>query len=316
MPCVIATPTSGIAQLEEIAGELDANPFDARDEDAFAAFAPRLKELANNRHFLTDRIKNELSQYCIGQQSLNRYGAQVIMLHSGPSFAIRANIWPDAAHPLVRSNGMASFFYGLPHDHNVSFLTVGYAGSGYWSDYYEYDYEGVGGLPGEHAALRLTERSRLERGKVQLYRAHRDVHCQIPPDDLSISLNIMESSPASVFLDQYVFDTAHDAVSSYANPLPHDPLFAVAAAMRDPETMSMLTRVSATHSSTRVRFSALRALAAAAPTSDERVAVLERAMTDNDHVLRGLVQSRISEIEAARPWIDSGNINIPANSYH
>jgi hypothetical protein len=316
MTRIIATPTSGIAQLEEIADALDANPFDARDEDAFAAFAPRLKELANNRDFLTDRINSELSRYCVGQQSLNRYGAQVIMLHSGPSFAIRANIWPDAAHPLVRSNGMASFFYGLPHDHNVSFLTVGYAGSGYWSDYYEYDYDGVGGLPGDHAALRLIERSRLEQGKVQLYRAHKDVHCQIPPDDLSISLNIMESSPASVFLDQYVFDTTRDTVASYANPLPHDPLFSVAAAMRDPETMALLARVSATHSSTRVRFSALRALAAAAPTSDDRVAILERAMADKDHVLRGLARSRISEIEAARPWIEQIGISKYTQSCH
>ena len=316
MPRVIATTCPNVARLEDIIDDLETRPFDARDEEAFAAYAPRLKALANNADFLSDIITDDLKGYCNDQQNINRYGAQVVMLYSGTSFTIRANIWPDMDHPLVRANGMASFFYGLPHDHNVSFLTVGYAGPGYWSDYYEYDYDQVGGLPGEPVALRAVERSRLDQGKVQLYRAHRDVHSQLPPDDLSISLNVMESSPAAVFLDQYVFDASHQAVASYANPLPHDSLFAVAAVLREPEAISLLGRVSARHPSTRVRFSAFRALSAAAPTSDERIAVLERAVADDDHVIKQLARFRIKEIESAKPWIDKNTYGGSNNICH
>src|SRR3546814_20792536 len=39
-----------------------------------------------------------------------------------------------------------------------------------------------------------------------LYRAHRDVHNQLPADEMSISLNIMEASPRQPFLSQYRFD--------------------------------------------------------------------------------------------------------------
>jgi hypothetical protein len=35
----------------------------------------------------------------------------------------------------MRASGAAAFVYGLPHDHNFDFLTLGYFGPGYWSDY-------------------------------------------------------------------------------------------------------------------------------------------------------------------------------------
>ena len=42
---------------------------------------------------------------------------------------------------MFKASGISPFFYHVPHDHNFSFLTVGYLGPGYWSEYYEYDYE-------------------------------------------------------------------------------------------------------------------------------------------------------------------------------
>ncbi len=42
----------------------------------------------------------------------------------------RANIWPSENDHMVRASGGASFVLGLPHDHNFSFLTLGYFGPG------------------------------------------------------------------------------------------------------------------------------------------------------------------------------------------
>src|SRR3546814_33924 len=81
---------------------------------------------------------------------------------------------------MVRDSGTDPFFYGKAHDHNFSFLTVGYMGPGYWSEYYEYDYANVAGYVGEKVNLRYIEKSKLDEGKVMLYRIHRDVHLQLP----------------------------------------------------------------------------------------------------------------------------------------
>jgi hypothetical protein len=302
MPRLIETDQDGTATLGELVELLEAQPFDARDEDAFAAFGPMLKRLANDRQFLAQTIAGELAGRCAAQDATNSYGAQVIMLHAGRSFTVRANIWPEADHSLVRANGRGSFFYDVPHDHNVSFLTVGYAGPGYWSDYYEYDYGSVRGVPGEAAGLRFVERSRLEQGKVQLYRAHRDVHSQLPPERLSISLNVMETSPSSAFRDQYIFDVAHDRVAAVANPLPHDSLFAAAGALADAESLDMLDRIVRSHASTRVRYAALRARASASPCIDERRAILERGAFGQDSHVRDLARAKIAEIDSVRAF--------------
>ena len=150
----------------------------------------------------------ELKQRCAGQLRTINIRRQVVMLHAHPrsKFVMRANFWPALKDSVVRHSGPDPFFYGVPHDHNFSFLTVGYLGPGYWSDYYEYDYGAVVGYPGESVDLRFVEKSRLEEGKVMLYRAHRDIHLQLPADAMSVSLNIVETSHNSVFRDQYQFD--------------------------------------------------------------------------------------------------------------
>ena len=109
--------------------------FDPEDEDSIAAFGPALGKLGNNRRFLGDLVVEELKRNCAGQVERNHYTAQVILLHAGPGFAIRANFWPAAEDSVVVNSGTDPFFYGVPHDHNFSFLTVGYVGPGYWSDY-------------------------------------------------------------------------------------------------------------------------------------------------------------------------------------
>ncbi|HEX6376346.1 MAG TPA: transposase, partial [Allosphingosinicella sp.] len=206
MPRLIDTDTTGRIELAELVDTLAAGGFDPDDEDSIAAFGPALRKLGNNRRFLGDLVVEELKRGCADQVERNQYTAQVILLHIAPGFAIRANFWPAAHDSVVVNSGVEPFFYGVPHDHNFSFLTVGYLGPGYWSEYYEYDYGQVVGIPGEKVDLKFVEKARLEQGKVMLYRAHRDVHNQLPADDMSVSINIMAASNRLPFLSQYEFD--------------------------------------------------------------------------------------------------------------
>jgi hypothetical protein len=193
--------------LGDLVQALNDDGFDPGDEESFAAAAPLLRRLANNREFLAELAIEELKDRCSRQSLENRYSSQVIMLHrASEKFYIRANFWPSERDSLYKASGNSPFFYHVPHDHNFSFLTVGYLGPGYWSEYYEYDYESVVGLPGEKVDLKYIEKSRLEPGKVMLYRAHRDIHDQLPADDMSVSINIMEASNRLPFLSQYRFD--------------------------------------------------------------------------------------------------------------
>ncbi|HEX8063420.1 MAG TPA: transposase, partial [Allosphingosinicella sp.] len=206
MPVLIEARTDERIELGDLVESLESGP-QHFDDDCLASYAPKLRKLANNRTFLGDLIIGELKRRCVGQLETNRYSAQVLLLHGGSrKFLLRANFWPAASDSVVVNSGAGAFFYGQPHDHNFSFLTVGYAGPGYWSDYYEHDYERAAGFVGEHARLRFAGRSRLAEGTMLLYRRHRDVHSQLPADSLSVSINILALSPATEFLDQYGFD--------------------------------------------------------------------------------------------------------------
>ena len=200
----------------------------------------------------------------------------------------------------------------MPHDHNFSFLTVGYLGPGYWSDYYEYDYGEVVGFPGEEVDLRFVEKARLEQGKVMLYRAHKDVHLQLPADEMSVSLNIVETSHSSVFRDQYRFDVENRTIAGIMTRTSLEPMLALAAHYRRREGQDLLADFAAAHPSDRIRWCALRARAAAAPTLDAP----HRRLRGGDRTATALLVSamarrEIARLEAGRAWIDGAPARAP-----
>lgn len=305
MPRVIHCATEERLELAGLVDALETGGFDSGDEENFASWGGHLRKLANDRHFLADMMMKELKQRCAGQLKDNQYSAQVVLLHAHPrsNFVIRANFWPALDDSVVRHSGPDPFFYGVPHDHNFSFLTVGYLGPGYWSDYYEYDYGSVAGFPGEDVALRFVEKSRLEQGKVMLYRAHRDIHLQLPADAMSVSLNILETSHNSVFRDQYRFDVERSKVAGIMTRTSLEPMLALTAHYGGEEGEDLLRGFAASHPSDRVRWAALRAQAAAAPDLDGRIAVLERGTRADSRLVGAMARREIGELEAARAWL-------------
>ncbi|MDE2411902.1 MAG: transposase, partial [Sphingomonadales bacterium] len=238
--------------------------FDPRNEDSLSHAALWLRRLGNNRTFLGDLLIEELAARHRDDVLDSAYGPQVVMLvPPNGQFFIRANLWPSLDEHMVRASGGASFVYGMPHDHNFDFLTLGYFGPGYWSDYYEVDYGEIVGWRGEPVpSLRFVERTRLDQGKIQLYRAHLDVHAQLPADSLSVSINVMHASGAQGWLDQYRFDLERREIGAILSPGPTEAFLKVAIGLGSAEALDLGHRFARRHPSDRLRLNAWDALAA------------------------------------------------------
>jgi hypothetical protein len=305
MPRVIDCPTEERIELAELVELLETGDFDGQDEDNFASWGLQLKKLANDRRFLADLMIAELKQRCDGQLRDNQYSAQVVMLHArSRKFIMRANFWPALKDSVVRHSGTDPFFYGVPHDHNFSFLTVGYLGPGYWSDYYEYDYGAVVGVPGEPVDLQFVEKARLEEGKVMLYRAHKDIHLQLPADEMSVSLNIVETSHSSAFRDQYRFDLETKTIDGIMTRMSLEPMLALAAHFGGGNGTDLLDQFARGHPSERIRWCALRARAAAAPDLDARIAIYAAGAGSDSALVAAMAAREAAKIEQGRAWID------------
>lgn len=279
MPRLIDIGDSRTIGLDECTDALRATGFDPRDEESLLHAAGQLRRLGNDDSFLGDLIVAELAAHHREEGSGNAYGPQVIMLvppHGG-DFFMRANIWPSPDEHMMRASGGASFVYGLPHDHNFDFLTLGYFGPGYWSDYYEYDYESVAGWRGEPVDLRFAGRQRLSEGAIMHYRAHRDVHAQLPADSLSVSLNVMHASGAQGWLDQYRFDCEKGRIGGILSNGASEAFLRVATGLGHAGAADLAESFGRSHPSDRMRLAAWGALASVAPDAGARDAVWHRA---------------------------------------
>jgi hypothetical protein len=251
-PCALGDCTEALHQ----AG------FEPREDESLLHAAQWLRRLGLNRDFLADIMLAELKARHREDAAAGSYGPQVIMLSPlGGEFFLRANIWPSRDEHLFRASGGGAFAYELPHDHDFDFLTYGYFGPGYWSDYWEYDYEAVAGAVGEAVDLRFMGRARLEPEKVMHYRAHRDVHSQLPPDALSVSLNVMHASGAQGWLDQYRFDVGQGTIAGVLGTPASQAFLRIAVGLGVDEALDLADSFARSHPSDRMRLAALEAQA-------------------------------------------------------
>ena len=109
-----------------------------------------------------------------------------------------------------------------------------------------------------------------------LYRAHRDVHDQLPADDMSVSINIMHASPGLPFLNQYRFDVKNCEIVGILNQSSTEALLALAANHDGGNARDLVESFAARHPCDRIRFAALRELAAAEPDLDAGLERLAR----------------------------------------
>ena len=109
MPRPIYPPAAPEYDLAEVAARLDESGVDLSDEAGIARCAQLLAGLARNRGFLADRIIAELKASYADQLAVNRYSAQVFLLHRSPrGFFLRANLWPAATDAVYAASGAAA----------------------------------------------------------------------------------------------------------------------------------------------------------------------------------------------------------------
>ena len=296
MPLVIDNPCDEACTLPECIEALGELGFDPDDPASTAAAAGWLRRLANNREFLGDLLVERLSG-AGGGDIASGYGPQAIVLsrpkhnRAGAAF-LRAAIWPSPRDHVFRTSGAASFVYGAAHDHNFDFLTVGYCGPGYASDYYEYDYDAVAGYPGEDAGLRFAGRSTLSPGKLMLYRRHVDVHSQLPPERLSVSVNVMRLDPAQGWFDQYGFDLERGTVTRWLNPLASEAFLRVAVASGAGRALDYAAWVGARHPSDRMRLASFEARAAMCKDAADEDALWREGELSGSRMVAGAARMR------------------------
>ena len=119
-----------------------------------------------------------------------------------------------------------------------------------------------------------------------LYRAHRDIHRQLPPETLSVSLNIMDEGDHVPWRDQYVVDLGQKqngpATIARRPTLTQAEMLLRCAVHLTEEARDIADHFAKAHPVPRVRANAIAALAQGAG----RAAVLERGLGDGDARVR------------------------------
>src|SRR3546814_8329996 len=107
-----------------------------------------------------------------------------------------------------------------------------------------------------------------------LYRAHRDIHNQLPPDRLSISLNIMDEGEHVPWRDQYIVDLDSRAIARRPTFTASEMLLRCAVHLTD-DGKDIADHFASGRPVPRVRAAAIAALAAVAE-GEGRGAALEQ----------------------------------------
>ena len=300
MPCVIPAAETQETTLEDCAEELADIGFDPQSEESTLACANVLQRLTNNRTFLGDVLIDRLKHHDRADPIDSSYGPQAIVLSPlrGDMF-LRANIWPSERDHCFHASGAETFVYGIPHDHNFSFLTSGYLGPGYRSDYYEYDYSEAAGFAGERPGIRFVERSALYEGKLMLYRAHRDIHSQIPPESLSVSLNVMHVDPLQHWYDQYGFDLNDGSITKVLSPNATEVFLRVAVATGLDEAQDLAEHFGKSHPSDRLRLASYEARSLQLKCETERDALWSEAEQSGSRMLEATARNYRKVLEQA-----------------
>ena len=238
-----------------------------RDDESLIECAPLLRRLGNNKTFLASSIAAQLKSRISAHSLMTPFPEPSLELYSSKDFQVRAVFWfPPTMFPLSRRWQAKSLSYLQAHDHEHSFLTIGYYGPGYLTHLYECDPDAIRGIPGERVELIERPSQSISEGKMMIYQESRDVHIQDHAADFSITLNIalksrIHKKPQTLFnLDN---NTVTLSVTSEAAHFAH--LFQIAQHLEDSTTASAIEHVAETHPENEIRIQARKHLAHSDP---------------------------------------------------
>lgn len=154
-----------------------------------------LKRVYNNRNILNEAVAHNFNQFVDPKAAVD-YSFEGFVWFQTPTVVVRSVIWlPDSNEKDLSSSN----FEGV-HDHNFNLLTLNFHGSGYVSSLWEYELSDCYGYIGENVNATYLGKRLFEPKSIMLYEANKDIHLQHPPNDFTISINIMERANISQFL--------------------------------------------------------------------------------------------------------------------
>ena len=285
------------ASLSECIDALSSWGFDPRERESVAHAAHWLRRLGNDRVFLGDLLIDLLAGFApspAAVDAISSGGPQSIVLATPGrgNFCIRANIWPAAADYAMRASGARVFGYGTAHDHNYDFLTLGYFGPGCEIEDFEYDGHRVIGRAGEAIALKRLGRTRLRKGRVLHYRAHRDIHRVNPPASLSVSLKLVHTQAVQGWLSHYEFDTVEARITRVMGSGPSETFLRLAVALGSEEAKELAQHFGRNHASDRMRLNAWEALSACAESEHAREGIWRQAEASGSRLIAQVAKHR------------------------
>lgn len=277
MAILVETSNASSVEPKEILEWCESH-VDPLDEDSILGASDLLYSLQNNRAFVTEAIGQELRH--LGDPTRTRQvSPQSLFFDSAGAFAIRVNIWspPDAVDSRSRAHQDEVFSYLIPHDHNFGLLTVGYAGRGYTTVVHEYDADSVEGYAGERVALRELGTTTLSRGRILYYRPSRDIHAQLHPQDVSISVNLLVEHARYRSRPQFEFDIEQRRIVGLLRGTSRLRQTAILDFIDllgcvDDETMELLSHVAVRHEAPNLRAAAYNTLANHRPLDTRHLA--------------------------------------------
>lgn len=227
----------GKINLSEFIETLEVNGYDFDSYDDLIDASAHLFKLCNNKTFLVDYLNSELKDL-LSFSFKNVYGPQSFVIHSNERFFLRANVWK----PISKVEKiLPNFRYDAVHDHNFDIVTVGYIGSGYQSHFYHCANRVVGYL-GEKVDIKLKETLTLKEGTTLLIKAKDDIHEQLPPEEFSISINLIPRNLRSSG-PQLEFDVDRKIVCRYLHSQNIDTLLILAGIIGNENTIEHLQAI-------------------------------------------------------------------------
>lgn len=282
--------------------EKAARTVDRSDSLSALALADDLAALSMNETLVKDAIEAQIDAFLQGTRQIS-YTPQSIVLGGGDGYYVRANIWtPPRLSGAIKEQEEKIFSYRLAHDHNFAFLTAGHFGSGYRTEIFEYDPDQIVGFIGEEVDLTLLEQTQLPKGKVMFYRKRRDIHIQHPPEELSISLNLMLVSDESQNSEQYFFDTERRIISGIpeaAYVYRRASLATLLGEIGDHASIPLLEQLLDDQPNRRVRISAMDSIHRLSNKFDLTESVTRRMLRDPDRLV----------CAAARQLLETGQLD-------
>lgn len=271
---------------------------DPDDPSTMMNVGRELVRLSNNRDLLAAGFARQLGSW--DTHSFSMYSPQSSILTTFGRFIVRVNFWPVLPDDPRRRKilGQLLSYYGF-HDHNFSFLTTHFFGPGYETDMYAYDYNAVEGFIDEPVELTPQGRHRLAKGDVFLYQQGIDIHSQIPPDEMSGSINLMLREPEGASIDeQYAFDVRRSRISKYIDSIGHkqNSLLGFCRTMGDETTARRVEKLVADHPAKSMRSFACVTLGNLGKRMEIDRSVLETARHDSSRLVRESAEQALANV--------------------